>query len=204
MILVNLYTDHQGDIHDRMRPFSLLDRLSDEDGTWPATASLWTLPLPEDASVVDTLSGALGDRLTAPVLALDEWLTAAEAAGGEPGGDGWAGVLADTKPESAESRCTVPGGDEVVGPDANAEGACEEAFPISEDPRTAAGAPRSNDVIMCQLAPLDEAWAGTGVELSDDQLDRLGAVFPDGVCDWSAPSVGYGPPDGTWLDLSTA
>ena len=205
MILVNAYTDPQGDIHDRMRPFSLLDRLAGEDGAWPATASLWTLPLPESATVADTLAGALGDRLTAPVLALDEWLTAAEEDAGAdagPGSDGWREALAGAKPESAESRCAIPGGEEVVGPEANAEPACEEAFPIAEEPRTAAGAPRANDVIKCQLTPLEEAWADSDVTFSDDQLDRLAAVFPDGVCDWSQRSVGYGPPDGTWLDLS--
>jgi Tannase-like family of unknown function (DUF6351) len=199
MILVNPYNDRQGDIHDRVRAFSLLDRLAGEDGEPPATASLWTLPLPEGASMVDTLSGAMGDRLTRPILALDEWLTAADEAAA--GGGDRAELLARTKPESAESRCVLPDGDELVAPDANADPACEEAYPTAEDPRMAAGAPRSGDVIKCTRVPLDEAAGQYEVELSGEQLDRLAAVFTSGVCDWSQRSEGHSPPSGTWIDL---
>ena len=38
IILVNVFTDEMGDIHDRVRSFSLLDRLADDDGNWPETA----------------------------------------------------------------------------------------------------------------------------------------------------------------------
>src|SRR4029453_6719644 len=34
IILVNVYTDDLGDIHDRVRSFSILDRLSGEGGDW--------------------------------------------------------------------------------------------------------------------------------------------------------------------------
>ncbi|HEX8804795.1 MAG TPA: DUF6351 family protein [Acidimicrobiales bacterium] len=200
MILVNPYTDPQGDIHDRVRAFSILDRMAGDGDEPPATVSLWTLPLPADASVVDTLSGALGDRLTAPIVALDEWLTAADEAPAT-GDEDRADVLARTKPASAESRCVLPGGDELVGPDANTDPACEEAYPVSEDPRMAAGGPRSGATLKCALMPLDEAADQFEVDLSRSQLDRLAAVFPSGVCDWSRPGEGYGPPTATWPDL---
>ena len=35
--------------------------------------------------------------------------------------------------------------------------------------------------------------------LSDAQLTRLKAIFPQGVCDWTKPGVGQVPLAGTWL-----
>ena len=201
MILLNLYTDGLGDIHDRVRAFSLLDRLSDDDGTWPVTASLWTVGAEEGTSLVSTLGGALGDLAAEPTFALDEWLTAAEEHQADDGGS-WSDALAASKPEAAESRCLVQGEDPIVGPDANDDPACTEAYPIHEEPRMAAGAPRANDILKCQLVPLDEASEQYEVELTDEQRDRLAAIFPDGVCDWSQPSVGAVDPDGTWLSFN--
>jgi hypothetical protein len=221
MILVNVFTDEMGDIHDRVRSFELLDRLAagpDDPGAshtpsspadWPATVALWSVAMPEGSSLVDTLTGALGELALGPTLALDEWLTAAaEAAGGRPltrsgpvDGNAWASALVDTRPSSAETRCRLADGEEIVGADAPEDPTCAEAFPIAEEPRMAAGGPRSGDVLRCELAPIEEMAASYERELTDDQLARLARVFPDGVCDWSQPGVGYGPPAGTWPDL---
>lgn len=57
----------------------------------------------------------------------------------------------------------------------------------SLSPRQVAGGPRSEDVLKCQLKPLNRADY-TGI--SDSQYARLQAVFADGVCDWSKPGVG--------------
>ncbi|HKE16343.1 MAG TPA: DUF6351 family protein, partial [Kofleriaceae bacterium] len=56
-------------------------------------------------------------------------------------------------------------------------------------PRQVAGGPLAENVLKCQLEPLDPADYAPEV-LSAEQIDRLRAVFPDGVCDWSAPGVG--------------
>ena len=68
---------------------------------------------------------------------------------------------------------------------------------IHGDPRTAAGEPLRDDVIACTRKPIDPADYGP-VTLSDEDRRRLEAVFPDGVCDWTKPSVGEQPPTGTW------
>ena len=52
-----------------------------------------------------------------------------------------------------------------------------------------AGGPRSEDVLKCQLKPLDAADYGA-VTFSAAQWGRLQAVFSTGVCDWSKPGVG--------------
>jgi len=200
MILVNVYTDDLGDIHDRVRSFSLLDRLADEDGTWPDTASLWSIGMPEGSSLIDTLTGALGDFAAEPTIVLDQWLTDAEAHQAAEGGS-WQDALAATKPDAARSRCVPTGAEPIVGDDANDDPACVAAFPVHEEPRMAAGAPRSGDVLKCALTPVDEASEQYEVELSDAQLDRLTEIFPTGVCDWDRPSQGFVAFDHTWYDF---
>ena len=150
MILVNVYTDELGDIHDRVRSFSILDRLADEDGTWPDTASLWSIGMPEGSSLIDTLTGALGEFAAEPTIVLDQWLTDAEAHQAAEGGS-WQDALAATKPDAARSRCVPTGAEPIVGDDANDDPACVAAFPVHEEPRMAAGAPRSGDVLKCAL-----------------------------------------------------
>ena len=59
-------------------------------------------------------------------------------------------------------------------------------------PRQVAGGPLAEDILKCQLEPLDPADY-LPAELTADQLARLQAVFPGGVCDWSKPGVGQQP-----------
>jgi hypothetical protein len=195
IILVNVFTDELGDIHDRVRSFSLLDRLSD-GGDLPATVSLWTYGA-EASSLIETLTGALADLTVQPTLVLDAWLTAAaEHQAGNPG-TGWRESLVAAKPAEAESRCHI-GDEEIVAPPDDER--CMAAYPVSEEPRMAAGGPRSGDVLKCERVPVDEAvdQGQYEVELSDAEVERLAAIFPGGVCDWSQRSVGYGPPDTVW------
>jgi hypothetical protein len=66
--------------------------------------------------------------------------------------------------------------------------ACEKAFPTTSEPRMVAGAPMSGDILKCQLKPV--AASDYKVAPSAAQLASLREVFPQGVCDWSKPSVG--------------
>ena len=63
--------------------------------------------------------------------------------------------------------------------------------PYYADPRIAAGGPASDDVIKCNLRPLDRA--DYQVAFSDDQWARLQRAFPAGVCDYDRPGVGQQP-----------
>lgn len=67
-------------------------------------------------------------------------------------------------------------------------GPCSIALPVTRTPRMVAGMPMSDDIIKCRLKPVDPA--DYGVPLSAEQLARLQAVFPDGVCDWTRPAAG--------------
>jgi hypothetical protein len=56
-------------------------------------------------------------------------------------------------------------------------------------PRQVAGGSLEENILKCQLKPLNVADY-TPVTFTSSQLARLQAVFPGGVCDWSKPGVG--------------
>ena len=56
-------------------------------------------------------------------------------------------------------------------------------------PRQVAGGPLAENVLKCQLRPLNRADYAPAV-LTDAQFARLGVVFPRGVCDFTKPGVG--------------
>ena len=86
---------------------------------------------------------------------------------------------------------------------ANDDPACKAAYPVSKEPRMAAGGPRAGNVLKCRLMPVDQADDLYEVPLSAAERSRLKAIFPDGVCDYSKPSVGYGPPRNTWMSFDS-
>ena len=58
-------------------------------------------------------------------------------------------------------------------------------------PHVVAGGPLAENVFKCQLKPLnvsDSDYRGTA--FTPNQVARLAAVFPNGVCDWTKPGVG--------------
>jgi hypothetical protein len=67
-------------------------------------------------------------------------------------------------------------------------------YPIFANPRMAAGGPLANDVIKCQLKPLDRG--AYGVSFTE-------AAFPAGVCDFSKPGADRAAPM-TWPTFAGA
>jgi hypothetical protein len=195
IIVLNPYTDPLGDIHDRQRAFAIRDRLRRPDGTDDPALSIWTIPAGTDIiAIARLLSGGAEDAGQPIVRILDQWLTAAEESSD---GGTWAERLAAAKPADAADRCVLPSGEIVTGPDVYADGTpCSDAYPVHADPRRAAGSPLVNDVLACDLTPVDPSSYGVG--LSDDQAQRLRRIFPEGVCDWSHAGRGQRPPAGTW------
>ena len=65
---------------------------------------------------------------------------------------------------------------------------CATLFPPERSVRIQAGGPLAEDIVKCQLKPIDSAdYQGL---LSQDQVQALAETFTTGVCDWSKPSVG--------------
>lgn len=81
-------------------------------------------------------------------------------------------------------RVNVP---ENFGPEGRGLGVCSLALPVTRTPRMVAGMPFTDDVIRCQLKPIDpNDYAG---RLDAAQLAELQDIFPDGVCDFSLPAA---------------
>jgi hypothetical protein len=60
-----------------------------------------------------------------------------------------------------------------------------------------AGGPASNDVLKCQLRPVD--FSQYKATFTDAEKARLRAIFPNGVCDWTKPGIEQQGVTGTWL-----
>lgn len=176
IILRNVYTDDAGDIHTRYQAFSIRERLR-IDGEDNPNVLLWTSPSGED--LIGSLVGSIGDA-NEPIRILDEWLTSGE------------------RPADAQNRCSLPDGTVLDGGWElyDEPGPCADAYPVHGDPRLVAGQSIAQAALKCTLTQAERE--GYGVELTDDQWERLQAIFPDGVCDWSVPGVGQVEPDGTW------
>jgi hypothetical protein len=180
IILRSPYTDPFGDIHTRYHAFSIRERLR-VDGMDDPNLALWTTAA-GGGDLVGALTGDVGGD--DPIALLDEWLTTGE------------------RPAAVTNRCLLADGTELTGGWElyDETGRCRREFPVLGDPRVAAGGPVAGDVLACTLGPIEEVDAE--LDLTDDQLERLSAVFPDGVCDWTLPGRGQQPPSVTWPDLS--
>ena len=188
IITSNIYTDPQGDIHTRFRLFSIRERLRAPSGAMDGNQVIWTRP--STGNLVAGLTGAVGDTATL-TSTLDQWLTTG------------------TRPAAAVDTCTGSDGAVITGrgvdalpdPDTGrAAGQCNHLYPVFGDPRTAAGAPITNDILKCRRrAPEASDYS---VTFTDAQLSRLRTVFPRGVCDWSQPGLGQVSMIGTWIDYS--
>ena len=198
IITVDVWTDDQGDIHDRFRAFAVRDRLALPDGSDPPNHMIWTRGLPDGQTLVQSLAGSL-DVGAEAITVVDAWLTALAA---DTSDDVLEVKLERNRPEEAVDNCITADGQRLSGLDIyDVEGPCRDLFPLSGDTRTVAGAPRRDDVVRCTLQPIDKAIADDvyEVELTDEQLDRLRSIFPDGVCDYTVPGVGQVAVVDTWL-----
>jgi len=74
---------------------------------------------------------------------------------------------------------------------------CTQLYPYHADPRLVAGAPATDDVFKCGLKPVDAS--DYNPPLSRVQLAVVGAIFPNGVCDFGTAAAGKRPLAGTWL-----
>lgn len=109
--------------------------------------------------------------------------------------------IAENKPALAVDSCfdhegeLLDSGDDVWNGilDDQPAGACTARFPLYTTSRIEAGGPIEGSVFKCALKPLSTALTdGTYGSWTPDseQLARLEAMFPDGVCDYSQPDQG--------------
>ncbi|MCH2558671.1 MAG: DUF6351 family protein [Alcanivorax sp.] len=177
------YLEHELDMHNVHQSFVVRQRMEEFAGN-------------ADNQVIWFADARPEEDYSAVPLALeviDDWMANLRA---NPS----AGVAAN-KPELAVDACfetdgtVIARGDDVWNGALNddAEGACTAHFPIYSTSRIVAGAPTHGDVFKCGLKPvsvaLEDGTYGNWTPTSD-QVNRLNAVFPDGVCDYTLPDQG--------------
>ncbi|MBL8303255.1 MAG: hypothetical protein JNM26_10840 [Ideonella sp.] len=164
-------------IHHQWRSFSIRDRL-DRDAGGHANQVMWRFGRSGFSP-----SAALA---TDAYLTMDQWLTALKA---DTGSASIEQKVRNARPATAVDHC-------LLSTDATQATKVTDAAVCNADPylapraspRQVAGGPRTEDILKCQLKPLDAAEYGGRLDAA--QLARLNAVFPGGVCDWSKPGVG--------------
>jgi hypothetical protein len=117
-------------------------------------------------------------------VAMDNWLTALVT---ENSSRSIEQKVRSTRPDETRDFCIEPENPTVRIYDM---AVCDQNrfLKPSLSPRQVAGGPRSEDVLKCQLKPLNVADY-PGVTFTGGQWTRLQAVFSTGVCDWSKPGV---------------
>jgi hypothetical protein len=165
-------------IHHVWRSFSLRDRLDRDNGNH-SNHALWRFGrtgfVPSAAISADAF------------VTMDKWLTTLKA---DTRNVGIEQKVASSKPAEAADFCYLS--TDAAQTTKVTDRALCDADPFlkpSASPRQIAGSPRTEDILKCQLKPLNVAEYAPQT-LSESQLARLQAVFPTGVCDWSKPGVG--------------
>ena len=110
------------------------------------------------------------------------------------------------KPANLHDDCFAQNGERIVDNPRfdmdnlfdNTAGSCNSLYPPHAGMRLVAGGPLTNDVLKCQLKPID--YGQYAVEFSSEEKARLELVFPQGVCDWSKPGL-HQQVNKTWLSF---
>ena len=176
-----------GDVHMRYHSFSTRERLRKANGHIDNHVML----------TEDNRYGGFSTR--SPVLRdairqMDEWLTSMR---NMPGPAGIAKIR-QAKPADLVDACWTRDATprKIAEPQVMGTGECETLYPSNSFPRGVAGAPVAADIVKCQLTPIKAS--DYNVQFTSDDLARLKALFPAGVCDWSKPGVGQQKPAGVW------
>jgi len=105
--------------------------------------------------------------------------------------------VVDNKPVDLADGCETLDSRTISEPATYPDGGrCGQLYPAYGNSRIVAGEPISDDVLKCALKPIDpNDYAG---RLTDAELQRLRALFPGGVCDYSRPGVGQERTLATW------
>ena len=173
------------DIHTDYHSYVLRARLDAANHTH-ANQLIWTW----DAALTPTNIVPPASIALQSFLTIDKWLSNIESdTSHQPLREK---VLAD-KPAGATDECFLgaaltPTTDPAV---------CAAAFPYFGDARLAAGEGMVDNAMACRLEPLDPA--SYNVTFTPSQWAALQGAFPDGVCDWSEPPLGWNPHSIPWL-----
>ena len=170
--IIDLRGTSNAEVHTDFHSYVMRDRLDRANG-YHDNQLIWTNDVP---NIGDPLVNAKAFDL------LDTWLSRIEA---DHSDLSLAEKVLRDRPATAVDACWVAG-QEITDMQK-----CRAIYPYWADPRIAAGGPLADNVIKCQLRPLDPN--DYNVQFTADQWARLQKAFPGGVCDYSKPAVDQQP-----------
>lgn len=179
-----------GDIHVRYHTFSMRERLEKANGTSVNHVSL----------LDDRMHGWFSTQnplVVHAVTQMDRWLRNIAA---DDSDRAQIDKIASARPAELVEGCQTrePNPTFIAEPlDRDPDSTCEQLYPSASFPREVAGESVAADIIKCRRKDPDPA--DYAVEWTDEQWDRLQAIFADGVCDYSEPGVEQQGLAGTWL-----
>jgi hypothetical protein len=171
-------------IHHEWRSFALRARLDAANGNhanhvmWRFQPVLVAVASPDPATAGLTMQS---------FLMMDQWLGAMKA---DASAMALENKVAVHRPVAAFDFCNKPT-DATHSAQVTDSAVCDTdpLLKPHSSPRQIAGGPLAENILKCQLRPINRADYNP-VGLSDAQFDRMKAVFPDGVCDFTKPGVG--------------
>jgi hypothetical protein len=189
--LRNYRDDFNGDEHDRLPSFEMQARLLRDNGHIDNMV-MW---------VSDRAFDIEGANVHLAVLGMDEWLEGLGRFirhGSRSQPRHYGSMVVRTRPRGLVDGCWDTAGQKIDEPHVYGDetSLCNQLYPPHLNPRMVAGGPLTNDLFKCQLKPIE--WSDYAVSFTPEERDRLNAIFPEGVCDWSRPDVARVPFQGPW------
>jgi hypothetical protein len=181
------YLERRLDMHSSRQSFAARARMLRYDGD-ASNQVIWFTDTP--------LTGNPFDQTPLALQVMDDWMANIRAHPDR--------TVAANKPAAAVDSCFDTGGSLMASGqdvwagilDDRPAGACTAQFPTYTTSRMVAGGPMTADVFACHLQPVEEAIAH-GLYApwlpSADDVARLHAIFPQGVCDYTKGDLGLPP-----------
>ena len=184
-----------GDNHMKLHSFSLRGRLVRENGHADNHVLLLTHSGQRFGFGGTYSSTETNEVLHGALAQLDRWLTSVVE---DESGGPLAERVVRAKPADLVDACWTEDGRKIEERQSyDGGGECGALYPAFPVPALVAGAPLVDDIVKCQLKPLDRS--DYSVSMTQEEWARLGRVFPAGVCDWTKPGIGHQRQIGVWL-----
>ena len=175
------------DIHTRVRTFAFMERLERANGTRESQVN-WLTPFRNTGT-------SIPDVAELALRAHNEWL---ENIAADQSHVPYAKKVIRNKPAWVKDTCWDSSGvayEERFTRDPSAT--CNQLFPIFSTVRIEAGGPVAGDVMKCRLKQV--RFSDYSVAFDTAQRERMKAIFPHGVCNFSKPGVEQRGITDTWL-----
>ncbi len=179
--------DEQG-IHYIWRSFAERERIAQSNSGASGNQVMWrygTALLPATAAQVAAVT-------VRSLTMMDTWLSnlAVTAPKTFINGERNQAQVISAKPATVVDLCYLTGDTNFANPVFDFAVCDQDARLVKRtSPRQVAGGSLTENILKCQLKPLNVADYGA-VSFTGAQLARLQTVFAGGVCDWSQPGVG--------------